>query len=62
MRTNFLYRCPRFGLLVQGSVTDAALPPEGVSMPYDCPACGTMHLVDPRKSEGPENPPQPGMD
>ena len=62
MRINFLFRCPHVGLLVQGSVTKSALPPEGASMPYECPACGTMHLVDPRTSEGPQIPQQPRAD
>ncbi|WP_428667581.1 hypothetical protein [Reyranella sp.] len=59
MRINFLFKCPHLGLLVQGSVTESVLPPEGLFLPYECPACGTIHFVDPRKSEGPQIPPQP---
>lgn len=62
MLTNFLFKCPHLGLLVQGTVMDPQLPPSGSSMPYDCPACGAVHLVDPRTSEGTENPPHPDMD
>lgn len=51
MCINFLFKCTNFGLLVQGTVEKSALPPEGWSMAYECPACGTIHLVDPRKSE-----------
>jgi hypothetical protein len=59
MCINFLFKCSNFGLLVQGSIEKSALPPEGSFMPYDCPACGTIHLVDPRRSEGEQISSQP---
>lgn len=48
---NFLFHCSRLGLLVQGSVAKSKLPEAGVLVPYDCPACGGVHIVDPRKQE-----------
>jgi hypothetical protein len=50
---NFLFRCSRLGLLVQGSIEESAMPSDGSLVAYECPACGTMHIVDPRKSERP---------
>lgn len=58
MLNNFLFKCPHLGLLVQGSVTESALPPEGSFIPYECPACGGIHLVDPRKPKDQQSPPQ----
>jgi hypothetical protein len=49
---NFLFKCSRLGFLVQGSVEHSEMPLVGALMAYQCPACGNMHLVDPRKSEG----------
>ena len=55
---NFLFKCSRLGLLVQGSVEETQLPAPGVLISYECPACASIHLVDPRKSErGPSRPP-----
>jgi hypothetical protein len=56
---NFLFKCTHYGLLVQGSIEKALLPKAGALIPYECPACHLMHLVDPRKSESPQAPPQP---
>jgi hypothetical protein len=51
---NFLFKCERLGLLVQGSVETSAMPREGARITYQCPACGATHLVDPHKSERPQ--------
>lgn len=59
---NFLFKCSRLDLLVQGSIAESALPEEGLLLPYECPACGTTHLVDPRASKHEPPPPPPGSD
>lgn len=47
---NFLFECPALGLMVQGTIKTApsAEAKEGTRILYPCPACGRMHLVDPR--------------
>jgi hypothetical protein len=59
---NFLFKCSRLGLLVQASIAESALPEEGSLVPYECPACGATHLVDPRNSENQPPPLQSGSD
>lgn len=45
--SSFIFRCPSRGLMVQGwTENDAG---EGIEyVPYRCPACGGMHLVNPK--------------
>ncbi|MGE0426261.1 MAG: hypothetical protein AB7O88_28640 [Reyranellaceae bacterium] len=52
---NFLFKCSRVGLLVQGSVERSELPEPGALIAYECPACRGLHLVDPRQSHRPES-------
>lgn len=52
---NFLFKCSRVGLLVQGSVEQSSLPEPGTLIAYECPACNAVHLVDPRRSERPDS-------
>jgi hypothetical protein len=58
---NFLFKCSRLEQMVQGSIEESAIPEEGLLVPYECPACGATHLVDPRSSEDrpPSLPPRP---
>ena len=44
---NFLFRCPQTGLNVQGHMKAQDLPTQTYVM-QNCPACGGMHLVNPR--------------
>ncbi|MBS0521583.1 MAG: hypothetical protein JSR90_23005 [Proteobacteria bacterium] len=48
---NFLFRCPTTGLMVQGTVE--RIDPETSFVAQECPACGGIHLVDPRTGERP---------
>lgn len=48
---NFLFRCPATDLIVQGSVEQ--IDPATSFVAQECPACGGIHLVDPRTGERP---------
>jgi hypothetical protein len=42
---HFIFRCPVTGLNVQGSVVTSET--EAHYVAHACPACGSMHLVNP---------------
>lgn len=43
---NLLFTCPRSGSLVQGSIPNAAIGPDTVYVPVDCPICQRPHVID----------------
>ncbi len=43
---NFLFRCPMTGLTVQGHLKAQELPTR-TYVSQHCPACGSIHLVNP---------------
>lgn len=56
---NFLFKCSQLGMWVQGSIEESELPERGSLVPYECPGCLRIHLVDPRSSEGPPSSARP---
>jgi len=54
----FLYRCPITGMTVQGTIAERQVDGR-VYVPQSCPACGSIHLVNPLTGEGPPAKPVP---
>jgi len=48
-----IFKCPVTGKSIQGLIPDAAIGPDTVWVPVDCPICQRPHLINPATGKSP---------